>query len=84
MYSRAASVTLGHQDRSRHTSFCRFSAINSIPSSVILEQPDRDSTVRFGKECTEEEKILLDPAWLEFQEMGSWEENEVADFDSLC
>ena len=34
MYSRAASVTRGHHERSRQRSLRRFSAINSIPSSV--------------------------------------------------
>ena len=27
--------------------------MSSIPSSVILEQPDRDSTVKLGSEWTE-------------------------------
>jgi len=57
IYSRAASVIRGHQDRSRLRSFCRFSAISSTPSSVILLQPDSDKTVRFGSECTATEKI---------------------------
>jgi hypothetical protein len=30
-------------------SFRRFSAISSIPSSVIFEQPDNDNTVKLGK-----------------------------------
>jgi len=34
-------------------SFRRFSAINSMPSSVIFEQPDSDNTVKFGNVCTE-------------------------------
>ena len=34
------------------TSFLRFSAINSMPSSVILEQPERERMVRFGREWT--------------------------------
>ena len=50
MYSRAASVILGHQERSRLTNFRRFSAINSIPSSVTLLQPERERMVRFGSE----------------------------------
>ena len=52
MYSSAASVILGHQDRSRLTNFLRFSATNSIPSSVTLLQPDKDRIVRFGSEWT--------------------------------
>ncbi len=36
MYSRAASVTRGHQDRSRLTSFRRFSAISSRPQDTTL------------------------------------------------
>ena len=52
MYSSAASVTLGHHDTSSDLSFRRFSAISSMPSSVILEHPDNDKTVRFGKVCT--------------------------------
>lgn len=52
MYSSEASVIRGHQDRSRARSFCRFSAISSTPSSVTLLQPDSDSTVRWGSECT--------------------------------
>ena len=55
MYSRAASVILGHQERSRLTNFLRFSAISSIPSSVILLQPERERIVRFGSEWTETE-----------------------------
>lgn len=50
MYSRAASVTRGHQDKSKICNFGRFSAISSIPSSVILLHPDRLSTVRLGSE----------------------------------
>jgi len=50
MYSRAASVTRGHQDKSKICNFGKFSAINSIPSSVILLQPDKLSTVRLGSE----------------------------------
>lgn len=53
IYSRAASVILGHQDKSKARNFCKFSAINSTPSSVILLQPDRLKTVKFGRECTE-------------------------------
>lgn len=53
MYSRAASVTRGHQDKSKICNFGRFSAISSIPSSVILLQPDRLKTVRLGSEWTE-------------------------------
>ena len=34
------------------TSFLRFSAINSMPSSVIFEQPDKERMVRLGRECT--------------------------------
>ena len=49
MYSRAASVTLGHQDRSSERNFRKFSAISSIPSSVILEHPDSDKTVKLGR-----------------------------------
>lgn len=50
MYSSAASVTRGHQDKSKICNFGRFSAISSIPSSVILLQPDKLSTVRLGRE----------------------------------
>lgn len=56
IYSSEASVMRGHQDRSRARSFCRFSAINSTPSSVSLLQPDRLSTVRWGNECTAMER----------------------------
>jgi len=49
MYSRAASVTLGHQDRSNERNLRKFSAISSIPSSVILEHPDSDKTVKLGR-----------------------------------
>lgn len=52
MYSRAASVIRGHQDRSRARSFCKFSAISSTPSSVTLLHPDSDNTVKWGSECT--------------------------------
>ena len=53
MYSNAASVTRGHHDKSRDLNFRKFSAINSMPSSVIFEQPDKDNTVKFGRVCTE-------------------------------
>lgn len=56
MYSNAASVILGHQLRSSARSFWRFSAINSTPSSVILLHPERESTVKCGKECTRNSK----------------------------
>ena len=56
MYSSAASVTLGHHERSNERSLRRFSAINSMPSSVILEQPDNDNTVKLGKVCTANNK----------------------------
>ena len=46
-------MILGHQETSSDTSFLRFSAMSSIPSSVIFEHPDRERTVKFGKECTE-------------------------------
>ena len=52
MYSSAASVTLGHHETSSDLSFLKFSAISSIPSSVTLEHPDKDNTVKFGKVCT--------------------------------
>lgn len=52
MYSKAASVILGHQDRSSDLNFCKFSAISSTPSSVTLLQPLSDSTVKFGREWT--------------------------------
>lgn len=55
MYSRDASVIRGHQLRSRARNFCRFSAISSTPSSVILLQPDKESTVKCGREWTVEE-----------------------------
>lgn len=55
MYSRDASVIRGHQLRSRARSFCKFSAISSTPSSVILLQPDKESTVKCGSEWTVEE-----------------------------
>lgn len=53
MYSKAASVIRGHQDKSKERNFWRFSAISSTPSSVILLQPERLRTVKFGNECTE-------------------------------
>ena len=56
MYSRAASVTLGHQDRSNERNLRKFSAISSIPSSVILEHPDSDKTVKLGRVWTEKNK----------------------------
>lgn len=59
MYSRAASVIRGHHDRSRARSFWRFSAISSTPSSVILLQPDNDSTVKCGSEWTEMSNINI-------------------------
>ena len=59
MYSSAASVTLGHHDRSNERSLRRFSAINSMPSSVILEQPDNDNTVKLGKVCTAKAKLFF-------------------------
>lgn len=52
MYSKAASVILEHQLKSKERSLGRFSAINSTPSSVTLLQPDSDSTVKFGNEWT--------------------------------
>ena len=57
MYSRAASVTLGHHETSRDLNFRKFSAISSIPSSVTLEHPDNDRTVKFGKVWTKKWKI---------------------------
>ncbi len=56
MYSRAASVTLGHHETSSDLSFLRFSAMSSIPSSVTLEQPDSDSIVRFGRVWTSKKR----------------------------
>ena len=53
MYSRAASVTRGHHERSRDRNLRKFSAMSSIPSSVIFEQPERDRTVKLGRVCTE-------------------------------
>ena len=53
MYSNAASVTRGHHDKSRDLNFLKFSAMSSIPSSVIFEQPDKDKTVKLGSVCTE-------------------------------
>ena len=41
------------------TSFLRFSAINSIPSSVIFEQPDKERMVRLGRECTGQVFIIM-------------------------
>ena len=58
MYSSAASVTRGHHETSRERSFRKFSAISSMPSSVIFEQPDRERTVRLGRVCTESFDIL--------------------------
>lgn len=52
IYSKAASVIRGHQDKSKERSFCRFSAINSTPSSVILLHPLKLNTVRLGNEWT--------------------------------
>lgn len=60
MYSSAASVILGHHDKSSARSFCRFSAINSTPSSVILLQPERDNTVKCGNEWTARKKRKVD------------------------
>lgn len=59
MYSRAMSVILGHQDKSRLRSLRRFSATSSTPSSVILEQPERLRAVKFGRLCT-----MLTTPWL--------------------
>lgn len=50
IYSSDASVIRGHQDKSSARSFCKFSAINSMPSSVILLHPDKDRTVKCGNE----------------------------------
>lgn len=52
MYSNAASDILGHQDKSSTLSCLKFSANNSTPSSVILEQPDSERTVRLGSTWT--------------------------------
>lgn len=59
MYSKAASVIRGHQDKSKERNFCRFSAINSTPSSVILLQPDKLRTVKLGNECTGKKRYFL-------------------------
>ena len=56
MYSSAASVTLGHHETSSDLNFRRFSAMSSIPSSVILEHPDSDNTVRLGNVWTKMER----------------------------
>lgn len=56
IYSKAASVILEHQLRSKERSLGKFSAINSTPSSVTLLHPESDSTVRLGKECTEKKE----------------------------
>lgn len=53
IYSSAASVILEHQLKSKQRRRGKFSAISSTPSSVTLLHPESDSTVRFGKECTE-------------------------------
>lgn len=52
MYSNDASVMRGHHDKSNARSFCKFSAINSMPSSVTLLHPDNDRTVKCGNEWT--------------------------------
>lgn len=59
MYSKAASVILEHQLRSKERSLGKFSAINSTPSSVTLLHPESDSTVRLGKECTKTKTNIL-------------------------
>lgn len=59
IYSSAASVILGHHDKSRARSFWRFSAINSTPSSVILLQPDKDKTVKCGSEWTAKQISII-------------------------
>ena len=52
---------------SRDRSFLRFSAINSIPSSVIFEQPDNDNTVKLGKVWTEKKKeVKFSLIWFDF------------------
>lgn len=56
MYSSAESVILGHHDKSSARNFCKFSAINSTPSSVTLLHPESERTVRCGNECTAIEK----------------------------
>lgn len=58
MYSSAASVIRGHQDKSSERSFCKFSAMSSTPSSVTLLHPDSDRTVKFGNECTINKSVL--------------------------
>lgn len=55
IYSSAASVILGHHDKSRARRRGRFSATSSTPSSVTLLHPDSDSTVKLGNECTVKE-----------------------------
>lgn len=52
-------MILGHHDRSRDLNFCKFSAINSTPSSVILLHPDKLKTVKFGKEWTKIKLFLI-------------------------
>lgn len=52
MYSSDASVIRGHHDKSSARNLCKFSAINSIPSSVTLEHPDNERTVKWGNEWT--------------------------------
>jgi len=59
IYSKAASVILEHQLRSKERSLGKFSAINSTPSSVTLLHPESDSTVRLGKECTKTKTNIL-------------------------
>ena len=59
MYSSAASVTLGHQETSSERNLRKFSAINSMPSSVILEHPDKDNTVKFGNVWTKKNHIEI-------------------------
>ena len=59
IYSNAASVILGHHDKSNARNFCKFSAISSTPSSVTLLHPDNDNTVKCGNECTEIKVLLI-------------------------
>lgn len=59
MYSSDASVMRGHHDKSSVRSFCRFSAISSMPSSVTLLHPDNDRTVKCGSECTENNEKFI-------------------------
>ena len=66
------------------TSFLRFSAISSMPSSVIFEQPDRERMVRFGREWTRRyacqdqgECTECTERWQDENKGEGWEDSQV-------